>query len=863
MSRISETSTRAIASLVDFCRRRSGLVIVGYALLTTASIVWSLLHLRVDAGSRDFMSPDLPWRQDAIALQKAFPAYDRSVLAVIDAPTPERAEDVRAAVRDAIAKLPDIARVVAPGDGDFFARNGLLYLDADALADTASQIQQAQPFFGRLSAHPNLAGLAGLLTDAYTHADAAGGVPLAKATGRIADALDAAREHPGTRLSWQNLLADEAAKPARLFLVALPKDGHANDDMVDAVRDAVDATAPKGEAGTSVRLTGEVVMQADERAGISYGIQDTIWSSLFGVAAILWFAMRSASRVAICLGSTLIGLALTTGFAVVAIGRLTLISAAFAALYIGIAIAFALHFCMRLEELRSEGGSYDDAMKVTATDVGTALLLSALATAAGFFAFVPTPYVAVRELGIISGTGLLIGFFVTVTLVPALLERAPKPKPRPLRNHDRGPRKVLHPRIVQAGAAIVAIAAIVTITHLRFDFNPMHLTPRTDAYGTFEALLASGDAPLNASILEPDAGKAGAVAEQLAKVPQVREARWLGSFVPEDQEDKLAQIDDLRFSVGATLPKTLALDPPDPARDVAALQALRDTAKNFAGDPATVESAHRLAASLDAWLSPAPDAAKLAALSDTLLGDLPRLVGRLSKTMEAGPVTLDDLPDDLRAMWVGVGGTYKIEAVPAENIDDDHALVRFADAVKAVAPHATGSPIEFVESTRAVIHAFGVAFSLAVLSIGLFLALLLGSVADTFRALAPLILGTLVLCAVLVGMGRPLNMASVIGLPLLLGTNVDAAIHLILRAREAGTAHLSQTSTARAVVYLVLTEAVGYASLIVSPHRGIATLGELLTLGLAITLGCIMLLLPALLPAPPAMPDSPTEPERA
>ncbi|HKY92907.1 MAG TPA: MMPL family transporter, partial [Nevskiaceae bacterium] len=175
------------------------------------------------------------------------------------------------------------------------------------------------------------------------------------------------------------------------------------------------------------------------------------------------------------------------------------------------------------------------------------------------------------------------------------------------------------------------------------------------------------------------------------------------------------------------------------------------------------------------------------------------------------------------------------------------ALVRFADAVKANAPHATGSPIEFVESTRATIRAFAIAFSLAVVVIGLFLVLLLGSTADTLRALAPLVMGTLVLCAVLVAMERPLNMASVIGLPLLLGTNVDAAVHLILRAREEGHAHLTQTSTARAVLYLVLTEAVGYASLIVSPHRGIATLGELLTFGLAITLACIMLLLPALL----------------
>ncbi|HKY90713.1 MAG TPA: MMPL family transporter, partial [Nevskiaceae bacterium] len=563
MTALPEISTRAIAQLVDMSRRRSGLVILAYLVLTVAAIAWSATHLRVDAGARDFMSPDLDWRQDAIALQQAFPSTDRSVLVVVDAPTPERADAVRDALRDRIAAVPDISRVSAPGGSDFFARNGLLFLDLPTLEDTATDIQQAQPFFGRLSAKPNLAGLAGLFSDAYRHAGDVEGVPLARIGTRLADALDEARARPGTRLSWQNLLVGDDPAPTRRFLVALPKPGHGTDAMVDAVRAAAAAASPRDEAGVRVRLTGEVVMQADERDGITSGIQDTIWSSLIGVAAILWFAMRTASRVAICLGSTLVGLALTTGFAVVAIGRLTLISAAFAALYIGIAIAFALHFCMRLEELRTNGLSYDEAMKETATDVGTALLLSALATAAGFFSFVPTSYVAVRELGIISGTGLLIGFFITLTLVPALLERAPKPPPRTWKVRDRGPWHVLHPRIVLAGAAFIAVAATVCLLNLRFDYNPLHLTPETDAFRTFEELLETGDAPLTAAVLVPGAQQAEALAARLSGVKEVHEARWLGSFVPEDQDAKLAIVDDLRFSVGATLPERLALDPPD------------------------------------------------------------------------------------------------------------------------------------------------------------------------------------------------------------------------------------------------------------------------------------------------------------
>ncbi len=52
---------------------------------------------------------------------------------------------------------------------------------------------------------------------------------------------------------------------------------------------------------------------------------------------------------------------------------------------------------------------------------GPQILCAALATAAGFLAFVPTAFSGVAELGLIAGGGMLIAFACTLTFLPAAI----------------------------------------------------------------------------------------------------------------------------------------------------------------------------------------------------------------------------------------------------------------------------------------------------------------------------------------------------------------------------------------------------------------------------------------------------------
>ena len=130
------------------------------------------------------------------------------------------------------------------------------------------------------------------------------------------------------------------------------------------------------------------------------------------------------------LGTLLVGLACTAGFATAAIGSLNLISVAFAVLYIGLGVDYAIHLSLRYRELVRLGAAHGEALDTAAADTGASLVLCAATTGLAFYAFVPTEFAGVSELGIISGTGMFVSLAATLTVLPALLTLMPLPPRR-------------------------------------------------------------------------------------------------------------------------------------------------------------------------------------------------------------------------------------------------------------------------------------------------------------------------------------------------------------------------------------------------------------------------------------------------
>src|SRR4029077_1374090 len=188
--------------------------------------------------------------------------------------------------------------------------------------------------------------------------------------------------------------------------------------------------------------------------------------------------------------SLVVGLAVTAAAGMLMVGTLNLISVYFAVLFVGLGVDFGLQFTVPYRAERHEVDDLHDALLYSGRRAGAPLTLAALATAAGFLSFLPTDYKGVSELGLIAGVGMLIAFFTSITLLPALLSRLKPPgEPHHLGYTVLAPvdRAVERPRMpIRLVTLLVVASGLPLLHHLQFDFNPMNLRSKTaESVATF------------------------------------------------------------------------------------------------------------------------------------------------------------------------------------------------------------------------------------------------------------------------------------------------------------------------------------------------------------------------------------------
>ncbi|HUI34068.1 MAG TPA: MMPL family transporter [Stellaceae bacterium] len=851
-----------IVRLVDAARRRPAANVIAILALTVAAGWYAAGQLAIDTNIENLLPSNLPWRQDEVAMDRAFPQNGNLLAIVIDGTTGELADDAAQRLADRLSAEPNyFSTVRRPDGGPFFDKNGLLFLSVDELNSLSQQLVTAQPLLGSLAADPSLRGLFDTIK-LFVEGATRGDVTIDKldpTLDKIADIVDGVVSGQPVSLSWQAVLSGGKANPRALrkFVLAQPVlDYHSLEPGAKATAEIQRVVAELGltpQNGVRVRVTGSVALDDDQFATLRKGALRSALLSIGSMLVILFAGLRSPRLVAACLVTVVCGLVLTGAFAALAIGTLNVISVAFGVLFIGLAVDFSIQFSIRYRDQRHQTGVLDAALAAAARTIGPSLMLAAAATAIGFLSFVPTPYVGVRELGWIAGVGMVIAIMLNFTLLPAILTLlSPKPEAEAVGFARAAPiDRFLHKRRgwVVSGAAIVAAVALVLLPRVSFDSDPLDLkNPHSEAMQTITDLMKDPlTTPYTAEILAPNIDAARALADEFEQLPEVSMTVSAASFVPAHQQEKLAILSDLGLLLGPSLTPATILPPPSDAETMTALAGCAVVLRKFIaahpGDGPTT----KLAAALDKADSRGP--AIIPTLQKALLSGLLHRIELLGQLLQAKELTLADLPADLRGTWIAANGAARIEVFPKGDARDPAVLKRFVAAVHRVAPQATGTPVTILEAGRLISSAFVEAGVIAVAAITVLLIAVLRRPRDVALVIAPLLLAALLTLAITVVAGIRLNYANIIALPLLLGIGVAFDIYFVMNWR-AGLADHLQSSTARAVVFSALTTMCAFGSLALSPDPGEADMGLLLTISLACTVFCTLLVLPALLGPP-------------
>ncbi len=833
--------------------RRGGILLM--ALIAAAGLAagyYAATNLKVNTDTSAMLDPGLPFQQRAAALRHAFPQIKNDIIVIARAPTLDEADAYIAALRTALlANGDEFTSVFAPAQETFFQTHGLLYLDESELEGRLAQMSKASSLIETLIKSPTIGTLFTTLADNDELAERSelGTETLQAIYRELGDVVEASLEGERRPFSWMGALDREtASKDAHTrLLYATPvldfsrlqpaKTG------IEALRAEIERLDKDYHGRVEVYITGDPALRVEELEAVTTGIGLSFLLSFILVSFLLLVCYRSLGMALLTLGGLLITLAFASAFAAAFVGELNLVSVAFTVLLIGLGLDFAIHLLLHIQERRVDGQTNAEALKGALHEVGPALALAAPTTALAFLSFVPTKFDGIAQLGVIAGAGVLIAFLVSVTFLPAalsLFNGSPKQKSSGrIRSLFGSISKISGP--IALVTIIIGVFALLLMPQVRFDADQMALrNPNAPSVIGFNMLFDDPHTkPYRLSRLVDSEDEAIETAARAGALETVASTRSLPDFIPDDQDAKLELID---FGAG-TLVFALAATPgsvegPFDEDGVAALTARLDEAHESGAGA-------RLAALLKE-LQAANDPAAVARLQENVFRFWPPLVDLLRVQMTADYVDYDALPEALSTRYLTSDGRWRVDIMPEADVRDPRALNAFVNQVEALYPDLTGGAYQAKKAGETISAAMLQATSIALGVIAVFLWLLVRRLQMVLLMLLPLVLAAVLTAATGVLLNIPFNYANVIVLPLLIGIGVDSAIHLVMRHDQVAAGEgVYGTSTPRAILFSAMTTVASFGSLMLSPHRGTASMGELLSIAIAFTLICTLIVLPA------------------
>ncbi|HEY1998219.1 MMPL family transporter [Paraburkholderia sp.] len=859
----------SIVRLVAWSVSRPLRVIVISLLLAVLSGHYVVNHFKINTDISRLVENDPSWSAPGDAIDAAFPQRGQTILVVVEARAPEYADAAANELTAALKSQPkEFVAVSQPAGGKFFERNGLLFPSLEDVQSTTGQLVQSRPLVNTLAKDPSLTGLSGVLTTSLLLPLQLGQIKLSDMShllSQSATVLDGVLAGQQTAFSWRALVDKSVAtNPAHAFITVQGVVDYGALEPGARASAAIRATAASlhldQQYGATVRLTGEQPLADEEFASVQDGAALNGAFTFVVVLIILWLALRSGRMILAVFITLFVGLAITAALGLMMVGALNMISVAFMVLFVGLGIDFGVQFGVKYREERNLDDRIAAALINTAHTIGVPLTLAAVAVAEAFFSFLPTAYRGVAELGQIAGVGMFVAYGTNMTLLPALVKLFNPPgeptapgfrQLAPVDDFlDRNRKPVL------IGTLVVVVGALPLLTHLRFDFNPLHLKdPHTESMATLLSLKDSPEAAVNnVQVLGPTLAAADQIAAHLKKLPEVGRVTTLSTFIPTDQPQKLLLIN----SAAQQLLPALTQPPAPPSNDTLRVAALKRAANQLSlaaedhPGPGAAEAQH-LSATLQKLAAADPATRDRGEVA--MAGTLKIALKQLADLLQPSEITRATVPPDIARDWVAPGGQALVDIGPkvADGADpgDDVMLSRFAHAVKKAEPGATGGTISILHSADVIIKAFLQAACWALLTITILLWLALRRISDVLRTLIPLLVSALVTLELCVVFGMPLNFANIIALPLMLGVGVAFKIYFVMAWRN-GQTGLLQSSLTHAVMFSAATTATAFGSLWLSHHPGTSSMGRLLALSLFCTLVGAVVFQPVLMGKPRA-----------
>jgi len=658
------------------------------------------------------------------------------------------------------------------------------------------------------------------------------------------------------------------------------------EDGTKAIQEVIDKVLedfPDVKAG----LTGMIPLGHDEMVYAKKSLGYTTLIAVIAIIALLIVSFRMWVAPLLAMLSLLVGVIWAGGLVFLLVRQLNIMTSMFVVILLGLGIDFAIHIISSYTEARSLGKPINKSMQETFLKSGKGILSGALTTACAFFTLTISSSRGMKEMGIVTGSGLLSILLVTFLLLPSLLvlrerrleKRSEKGKVKQLRKRDISFKFLgmatefmgKHYLTTLIASVAVTILLVFSATRITFDQNYMNIEPKGLTSITLQdTVLEKFDLGMDyALILADSPEESRRIAKASRDLSSVAMTEDISFYLPSEEEQKkrIPHIIEIRETITSPSPKSplIAPDFDELLKELQRLEMnimeLQDMAYLGGQDKVEKKCSEIVGSPEDASLKNLIE--ELVQLlekskSQSLRGlerfekdYVPYFKETVTKMSSLEKINLDMLPLSVLDRYSNKERSkFLVTVFPAGNIwQDAEYLKRFAEDLKKVSDRATGFPPIF----RALIEIIGKdglnAALLTLLIVFLLLSLDYFNPGKALMAMIPLAIGVFWMVGLMKLLGMQLTVVNVMGIPLIIGIGIDDGVHIIHRWQREGRGKLRTifASTGKAIFLTSLTTMLAFGSLIFSVWRGFGQLGGALAIGVGACFFTTVIILPGII----------------
>lgn len=695
-------------------------------------------------------------------------------------------------------------------------------------------------------------------------------------------------------LDWGGLLAQHGAggmakgyftsRDGRmLFVFVHPKnpseDFQSIGPFVDKVKkvSAELATQAKatGRTPPTVGMTGLPAIEYEEYVNIRKDITLVIFTSAGLIAALILLVVRSLRWAALIFIPMGLGVLWSLGLALVTVGHLTIITAAFIAILFGLGADYGIFTSSRIAEERRAGKPLIEAIGAGIGASFIAVLTAGGASLLIFSVLATVDFPGFAELGVVAAKGVMMILISTWMVQPALyallppkLDLRPTRSLRPRRSAVAGQ----YPKPVAVVLVVLALgcAGFGTFKGLAIPFNydVLAMLPKDSQAAEYQRrMVAESDYQAEVVIFTAkDMAEARRITAEAGKFKSIAQVQSLTNLFPADADERLQKALKIGESFAQAGYVKQVAELSQTGLSVKSFELLQAVLANSldlideaqeqafsAGHANLVESLEKVRDSLAAiQVKLADDSALARTRSELFLRAL--LAGADSglKTIatwrQAQLLTPEQLPPTLRDRFFGKDGSVAVYAFPAKTVYDPANLDALIQDVYAVSPQATGFPTTHQAFAKSVVESFSHGTLLALAGCLLWIVLATRSLRGFALASLPLLIGGGWMLGLMAWAGIQYNYANIVALPLVIALAVDYGVWFSYRWGELQdhTPFEVSLNAGKVIGLAAGTELAGLGAITLASYRGVSSLGISITIGLVCCLGATFFVAPAI-----------------